>query len=269
MMKFGCCFGTSPERAALLREAGFDYGEVDIKRFMELDDEAFDAYAKELLATGLPIESGCVYLANGMSVNRKQADYDAIRKYCELSAKRCNMLGLKTIVYGSGGSRNVPEGMTEEEVFEDIVTFLRDYAVPSVEPYGIQIVIEPLEKWGSDMIHTVAEAQKLSDAVGSKWVQLLADVYHMQSENDPIDELPNYKGRLLHAHTSHPLKGKRICPQHNDGYDQTPFIRAVMSTGCPRISIEADAPAGDYLAGIKDAITLLRETEQKILNEQA
>lgn len=262
MIRFGCCIGTSLERIALLRQAGYDYAELDIKNTAKLSDEAFAAYLAKARDVGLPIESGYMYLADGMYVNRLEADKDALRRYCDTVAERCHALGIQTIVYGSGASRRIPDGLSSAEVFEDIAAFLHDIAAPSVEPYGIQIVIEPLEKKGGDMIHTVPEAKKLSDAVGSPSVQCLADLYHMYSENDPLSSITDCKGRLLHAHTAEPVG--RQYPRRDDGFDQAPFLRALLEAGCPRVSVEAHAPTDEqFLDFAKEALATLREAAQR------
>lgn len=264
MIRFGCCIGTSLERAAILRETGFDYAEMEVKNITKLESGEFDAFLKKAQDIGLPIEAGYMYLADGLYVNRLEADYDALRRHCELAAKRCHALGIQTIVYGSGGSRRIPAGLTEADVFEDMVVFLRDFAAPSAEPYGIRIAIEPLEKKGGDLIHTVAEAKKLSDAVGSPYVQCLADLYHMVAEDDPIQAITDCTGRLLHAHTAEPVA--RVFPRRDDGFDQTPFLRALMRAGCPRVSIEAHAPEENFREGLQEALVTLREAALRAIH---
>lgn len=259
-MKFGCCIGLEPARAAILREVGFDFAETDVKNMMKLDDEQFAVLAESFRETGLPIESACLYLADGMALDRLHADYDTIRAYVNKAAARCHTLGVQTIVFGSGGSRRRPAELTEQEMFEDLVLFLKDYAVPSVAPYGIHIVIEPLASCFCDTIHTVPEAIALADAVNSEWVKVLADNYHMSFENEEETSVAAYTGKLYHVHTSCPSGGKgRTVPMHGDGYDQKPFLRAAAATGCPRISIEADLNNETFAAQVADAITVLRE----------
>lgn len=264
MIRFGCCIGTSLERIALLREAGFDYAEVEIKNIVKLSDDDFAVYLQKAQDIGLPIESGYMYLADGMFVNRLQADPDALRRYCEKAAERCHALGIQTIVYGSGASRRIPEGLTPAQVFEDIAAFLRDIAAPSVAPYGIPIAIEPLEKKGGDLIHTVSEAKQLSDAVGNPLVRCLADLYHMYKEDDPMSAITDCGDKLLHAHVAEPVG--RVYPRRDDGFDLTPFLRALLQAGCPRVSVEAETPEDDrFLDAAKEALATLREAAQRAM----
>ena len=257
-MRIGCCFGTNLDYVASLRDAGFDYGEVNIARTMGMDDAEFIAFSEKLKEIGLPIEAGCVFLTGDLLLNRLQRDFAKIDEYLDNTYRRCAALGLQTIVFGSGRSRCIPEGLTAQDVFEDLVVFLREHVVLRSETYGIGIAIEPLSDGSA--IRTVHEALALAEAVGSKWVQALADIHHMMRVGDPIDAIRDAKGCMGHAHTSRPRENGRTVPQHGDGFDQLPFLQRIVETGCPRLSIEADTKPETFWDESHDAIVLLRET---------
>ena len=257
-MRLGCCFGTNLDYVASLRDAGFDYGEVNIGRMMGMDEAEFLAFHDRIKEIGLPIESGCVFLVSGLYVNRLQRDFAQIDDYLDRTYERCAALGLKTIVFGSGRARGIPEGLTAQDVFEDLVVFLREHVVPRTSAYGMHIAIEPLSE--PCAIRTVHEALALSEAVGSEWVQALADIHHMMRVGDPIDSIRDAKGRMGHAHISRPREVGRTVPQHGDGFDPLPFVQRIVETGCPRLSIEADTKPETFWDESHDAVVLLRET---------
>lgn len=266
-MRLGCCFGTDLNFAASLKDAGFDYGETNLKRMMWLDDKEFDAFHGKLEEIGLPIESACVFLTDGIYLNRLQADYAMIDAYLDSALKRCVQLGMKTIVFGSGGARTVPPELTVQQVFDDVALFLKEHVVPRVSALDIHIAIEPLSEHPC-CINTVPEAIALMEAVDSEWVQVLSDNYHMARENDPIEGIAAARGRMIHAHISRPRGGTaRTVPMHNDGYDPTPYMRQIVATGCPRLSIEANTKPETFWDESHDAILLLRETLQRIEQE--
>ena len=260
-MRFGCCFGSDVSRAAALRDAGFDYGEPHISHLMQMDDASFAAAADELRLIGLPIESGCVLLPGGMALNRRQRDFAVIDDYLRLAATRCHALGMQTVVFGSGGARRTPEGLCDAEMFEDLVVFLREHAAPAFASAGMRIAIEPLSERPC-LVNTIADALSLADAVGSDAVQVLADNFHMYKENDPIDNIRQTTGRLLHAHVCSPAE--RSIPAHADGYDLFPFLRAVADAGCVRVSVEAHICAETFARDMREAIACLREAAAKL-----
>ena len=149
-------------------------------------------------------------------------------------------------------------------MYEDIVRFLRDIAAPSVAPYGIPIAIEPLEQKGGDLIHTVSEAKQLSDDVGNPLVRCLADLYHMYKEDDPMSAVTDCGDKLRHAHIAEPVE--RVYPRRDDGFDLTPFLRALLQTGCPRVSVEAETPKDDrFLDAAKETLATLREAARRAM----
>ena len=265
-MRFGCCFGVRTTFAASLRDAGFDYGETCIRDVMSMDNDAFLDFRRELDKIGLPIESGCVFLVGGLYVNRLQRDFAVIDDYLDRTVRRCSEIGMKTIVFGSGGARAIPEGLTEADVFDDLVVFLREHVLPRTDPAGMRIAIEPLSE--PCCIRTVGEALALSDAVGSESVQVLADNFHMVRVDDPLESIRATRGRMIHAHISRPREnGRRTVPMHGDGYDPYPFMKEVFETGCQRLSIEANTRPETFWDESHDAILLLRETLQRIESE--
>ena len=260
-MRFGVCFGISPAFAAAMRDAGLDYGEINIGQMMRRDEAEFETLAEEYRRIGLPIESGCVLLPGGMALNRLERDLTALDAYLQKAAGRCKRLGLQTVVFGSGGARRAPEGMRKQEMLEDLVVFLRDHAAPVFSAQGIRIAIEPLSERPC-LVNTLSEAIELADAVGSESVQVLADNFHMYKENDPISGIAKANGRLIHAHICSPAA--RSIPAHGDGYDLYPFMKAVADAGCTRISVEAAFAPENFVREIRDAAVLLREAERRL-----
>ena len=264
-MRFGCCFGSDPVLAAALADAGFDYGEPQVKHIMMMDDAKFASYLREIRAIGLPMESGCVLLPGGMPLNRLERDFGALDAYLQKAAPRCKELGMRTVVFGSGGARRPPEGLSVREMFDDVAEFLREHASPAFASVGIRIAIEPLSERPC-IVNTLPEALALADAVSDDNVQVLADNFHMYNENDPIDGIPLANGRMIHAHVCAPVK--RSIPAPDDGYDPYPFLKAVADTGCTRVSVEAHVDPETFAQDVQKAIAVLRKTQRRIEEER-
>src|SRR5690606_6399534 len=97
----------------------------------------------------------------------------------------------------SGGARSYPENLSKEKAVEQIVEFLKIVA-PYAEKNGITIVIEPLNKKESNIINSVAEGADFVQKINHPSIQLLADFYHMDEDNESLAEIVKYKKYIKH-----------------------------------------------------------------------
>lgn len=238
-MKFGVCVGTSTEKMRYIKELGFDYAESHCQEIVKATEEKLE----EIKAVGLPVVAANCFI--GMRVVGKEKDEDAIKEYLEKLFERASYLGLKYLVFGSSAARRIPEGMSLEEGREEIVYFLKNLVAPLAENYGITVAIEPLRPEECNAINTVADGIGIAEKVDSPYVKVLADVAHMFVQNEDLELLKEYKGRVVHAHTSNPNppsehNKKRIYPKAGDGFSQADFIEPLKAIGVEHCSIEAD-----------------------------
>lgn len=238
-MKFGVCVGTSTEKMRYIKELGFDYVESHCQEIVKATEEKLE----EIKAVGLPVVAANCFI--GMRVVGKEKDEDAIKEYLEKLFERASYLGLKYLVFGSSAARRIPEEMSLEEGREEIVYFLKNLVAPLAENYGITVAIEPLRPEECNAINTVADGIGIAEKVDSPYVKVLADVAHMFVQNEDLELLKEYKGRVVHAHTSNPNppsehNKKRIYPKAGDGFSQADFIEPLKAIGVEHCSIEAD-----------------------------
>ena len=70
-----------------------------------------------------------------------------------------------------------------------------------LENYGVYMVLEPLNRYESNIINTAAEAKKLIDEVGGKRIFLMLDTFHMNIEERNIKEtIRKFSAWLKHIH---------------------------------------------------------------------
>ena len=172
--------------------------------------------------------------------------------------ERGSKIGLKTVVFGSGGARELEDGTDYITGFSQIADFIRNIACPIADKYGVTIVLEPLCKQECNIINTVVEGADMAAASGCKNAGSLADIYHMQMEGDVWDNIRRLKDNLIHAHISYPFMyegKKRVYPRNVDEYDYSGFINALKDAGCERCSIEAAVI--DFESDAKAAIKVL------------
>ena len=95
-----------------------------------------------------------------------------------------------------------PEGQTHEQSMAYLVEALQDCAAVAAET-GVRFALEPLNRYETDLIHTVADGLDLIDRVGADNFGLLLDTFHMNIEEPVIEESIRACGeRIFHFHVA-------------------------------------------------------------------
>ena len=239
MIRLGVC--AAPKDMALLAKQGFEYIEVGLSWLHGLSDED---YARELAtAKAAPIN---VEAANGMvpgTIKLTGPDVDAavIRAYLEKAFSRAHEMGIKTVVFGSGAARRVPEGWPQAEAWRQIARYLT-VANEYGEKYDINIAIEPLRRGECNIMNLVTEGTLMSALLNLPRVGTLGDTYHMVCGHEPYSAFVQAGTLLKHVHISHTvgIDQGRIWPAPDDGEDYVEIFAALKAAGYNgRVSIEA------------------------------
>lgn len=253
-MKLGVCLSAKkPEQIAAAKEAGFDYIEVSVSGISDMTREEIDAFKDALNRYNIPCEAANCFIKGENKLVGDNVDYQAITEYLERVLPVAEEIGIKTIVFGSGGARNREDDFPADKAYNQVVLFLKEYAAPKCEKHGINIAIEPLVRWASKMIHTVKEAVALADECALDNVKALADLFHMHENGDDIKNILKYNGKIIHSHISNPPK--RRFPLCADEYDYKSFIDNLKAAGCQRCSIESGTD--DFESDAKAAFQVL------------
>ncbi len=254
-MKFGVCIGTDIEKMKYVKSLGYDYAESHCQQIASKTQE----YLDEMKATGLPVVAANCFI--GMRVVGEERDEEKIREYLETLFENASYLGLKYLVFGSSGARRIPEGMSLEEGRAQIIDFLKNLVAPVAERYNISVAIEPLRPQECNAINTIDDGVEIAKKVDSPYVKVLADVAHMFCQNEKMEKLLEYKGWIVHAHTSNPdpdpdFDCKRIYPKNGDKFSQASFVNALKAIGVEHCSIEANVL--DFESDARDAYDVLK-----------
>lgn len=159
-----------------------------------------------------------------------------------------------TVVLGSGGARRLPEGVPLQEgrrQFACAVQVARDVAAE----HGLEVILEPLHRGETDLINTLAEAIEFLDEFGMSEVRVVADLFHIMLEQEPLAVIRAHAGRVAHAHIA---DTDRRPPGQGD-WPLAEFLQALRSGGyLGHVSIEctwADVTteAGPALAAVRAA----------------
>ncbi|MCB0089165.1 MAG: sugar phosphate isomerase/epimerase [Caldilineaceae bacterium] len=224
-MKIGCC--SAIENAGLLKEAGFDYIECTVTSLMaEADDQTFAPILQRYQASPLPTPVLNVFLPGDLKVVGPEVDWPRVEKYVNTALARANQIDAGMIVFGSGRSRAIPDGFDRDEAWAQLVRFLQITA-DAADANDITIVIEPLNTKESNVLNSVAEGVKLAQDVNRTSIRVLADFYHMDEENEPLDDLVQYADWLEHIHVAD--TGRRA--PGTGSYPYTEFVQKLHQSG--------------------------------------
>ncbi len=253
-MRIGYC--GSPTDSASGAEAGFDYVEANVQAFLipESPDEQFAANLAQAKESALPVLAANCFLPGALRSTGDQVDLDRILAYSLAAFRRAQQVGIRKIVFGSGGSRKLDEKTTPQQADEQFVNLLLQLS-PIAEQFDVIVVLEPLRRQECNYINTVAEGAKIIEAVDHPNIRLLADFYHMlQNGEDPAD-LATYGKLISHCHLAE--KRERTCPGV-DGDDFVPFFKALAEAGYnDTLSFEGKFPEGMAVDG-EQAVQVMR-----------
>ncbi len=223
-LELGVC--EKPGELAKCEQLGYDYLEPSATTIAGMTDTAFAAFRDQLKASKIYCRSTNILLSGpALKVVGTDVNLDAVTKYLDSTFDRCKAIGGKVAVWGSSGSRRVPEGYSRDTAWDQIKTYLAK-AGEVAKAKGLVIGIEPLRKQESNIINTGAEALKLLTEVNHPNVQMIIDYFHMAIEKEDPQIVRTAKDHIVHMHFANPA-GRRWphSPDEDPGY--APFFQAV------------------------------------------
>jgi sugar phosphate isomerase/epimerase len=95
-----------------------------------------------------------------------------------------------------------PDGQTHDQSMAYLIQALQECAATAA-PAGVRLALEPLNRYETDLIHTVADGLELIERVGAANVGLLLDTFHMNIEEPLIEDSIRACGeRIFHFHVA-------------------------------------------------------------------
>jgi sugar phosphate isomerase/epimerase len=237
-----------------VKAAGFDYMEVRTSEVAALSDADYDNLARRLKELALPVPAAYWFLPAEIKVTGPNVDKDRQKEYLQRALDRTARLGVRLIVFGSSGARQVPDGFSKKVAFGQLVDFGKRAGVEA-RSRNITIAIEPQRREESNIINNVSEALAWVEAVNDPNVQLMIDYYHFSVEKEDPAIIPKVRAHLRHLHMANP--NQRVMPLNWNEYDYAPFFAALRGIGYDRL-IGLEASSNDLKTEGPKSIALLR-----------
>ncbi len=208
---FGACRG--PDDAALLKSVGYDFWEWDVGEAFDptKDAEWWKRQRDFIRSRPLPLRSCTGFIPWRFRLTGPKADHEPALRYAETVLRRAEEIDVKTIVFGSGGARNVPgdclaetaAGRPDAEKGRDQYRdFCAELCRRVADLKTVAVVVEPLRPNESNVVNFVWQGLQICEEVGSPRLALLADVFHMMMGREPADSLRLAGAHLKHCHVA-------------------------------------------------------------------
>jgi len=209
------------------KDWGFDTVEIPIEDPSHIDPAKVKAAADK---AGLAIGSVCACMGPGRDFRGSEADQKTGMEYCKAIIDQAAALGCPRIigpVYSVVGLIGAHEDDEKKLQFDLVVKNLKPLAAYAAGK-GVEICIEPLNRFETDFLNTVDQGLKLVKAVGAKNVKLHLDTFHMNIEEKNQPEAIRRAGKLLgHFHACGTDRGV----PGNDSLQWKPIVQALKDVG--------------------------------------
>jgi sugar phosphate isomerase/epimerase len=235
---------------------GYDYLELTVSgTLIPLEDDA--AYASRvpvLKALEPPVRAFNVFAPAQLGLVGPEVDWAQVQSYATRAITRAAELGGRTIVFGSGAARAIPEGYSRDLAWGQLVRFLR-LCADIAEPLNVTMAIEPLNHTESNVINSYLEGVELARDVDRPAVRVLADIYHFEMDGEPLADILQAPEWLAHVHVAdtnryYPGSGQYPLPRLFE------ILHDVEYAG--RVSIECSW-GEDFTAQSAQALAFLRD----------
>jgi sugar phosphate isomerase/epimerase len=235
-MRIGIC--APVESSADVWAAGAEFVEEHVQNLLQgqVPDDQWTGKARAG-RSALPVYAANSLLPPTLKIVGPSVDWDKVKSYTATVMERARLVGMKVLVFGSAGARNVPAGFDPKEAHRQILDFLK-MAVPLADANGIILVAEPLSRDESNIIHTITEAMDLVRQIDHCSFQCLLDTFHFWNNGDSLESVRESVKSIHHVHAAD-VDG-RVPSGESGKSDYRPLFRILKQGGFDgAISVES------------------------------
>ncbi|HOE88507.1 MAG TPA: sugar phosphate isomerase/epimerase family protein [Sphaerochaeta sp.] len=237
-----------------IKEAGFDFVEFPLMMIETLSDDDFEVLLAELKRLGLACDCSCNFFPGRIKVTGPSVNKAEIDAYLDKAMGRAQRMGVKKIVFGSNNSRNIPDGWGLERGYDQMCEVIEELIIPYCRKYGIMIVMEPIRKQSGNILLTVKDGEYFVNRINKPEIRLLADLMHMQYNEENPEDLRDVRPMLHHVHI---CEMDRMLPE--DGFSEflQKALKILKELGYDE-TISFESKGGTGPDSLKNALTQLK-----------
>lgn len=249
-MRFGLC--ADIRNVLEVQDAGYDYIDGKLNQIALWSAGEFDSALALLGKASIRMERCALLFPKDMIVIGPRHDEPAMEEYLRTAFSRMDALGCRLVVFGSGKSRFVPEGMRWQDAYSELVEVTGNVGEIAAS-YGIDVAIEPLNRAETNLINSLAEGAALQSDVGLANVGLLADSYHMWQEGEDMNRILTCSP-LMHTHIA--MKGTRAYP--TEATDEVREFFSLLKRAGYDGTMSIEGKSNDWKADSARALAVMR-----------
>ncbi len=227
LSEIGVC--NSVSNADMLAAHGYTYIEESVGRFLmpTKSEEEFNEMLHLAQNAAIPVKACNSFIPGSLKSVGSEAVHPEILEFMETAFRRAQKAGVEHIVFGSGGSRGIPEGFSRDEARRQFIDLCTKMA-PIAAKFDVVVVLEPLNTKECNFINSVTEGGKIVEEVNHPNFRLLADIYHMLMDGEGPESIVKYGHLIQHTHIAE-KEGRAAPGIHNE--DFTAYFEALKKIG--------------------------------------
>ncbi len=239
------------------KDWGFDTVEIPVEAPEHIDPAVLkDAAAK----AGIAIGSICACMGPGRDLRGSAAEQKTALTYIKALVDQSAAMGCPKIIgplYSVVGKKGPVAPDQQKVEFAAVVKNLKELAKYAASK-GIELIVEPLNRFETDFLNTTEQGLKLVKAVGAKNLNLHLDTFHMNIEEKNQGKAILNAGKYLkHFHACGTDRGT----PGNDSLDWKPIVAALKA-----VKYEGDVVIESFTQDVKviaAAAAIWRKMEPK------
>ena len=224
---------------SIISDIGFDCMLESVARLISpitVSDEEFEKNKLLFEQMKTPIYAFNIFIPGELKVVGPNVDEATVLSYVEKVMQRLSQTKTRVVVWGSGGSRSLPEGWDKKEAFRQIIAMGKKIAALG-QKYDITVAMESLNTTECNFITSVKESLYVVKKVNHPNLRLTIDIYHMLKDNEDPKIIYKTKNYLFHVEIAE--REGRTAPGVA-GTDFRPYLLPMAKNGyANKIIIEA------------------------------
>ena len=185
----------------------FNFIDLPIVGLVDLTEDEF----KRLIDLDLYMPCACNFLPSDINIFNSSDSHSQFFKFLDIAFDRIYRLGIKNIGFGSPQSRNIPSSWEFERGYDEFLDIISKIICPYLDD-NIKVLIEPINRNECNLITTIEEGLEVVKQINDNKIKLLADIYHMELNNEDLSIFPSSMDFLDHVHICGP---ERALPDEN------------------------------------------------------
>lgn len=189
------------ENDSLLGASGYHYMVESVANCFSprtISDRQFQEKLKRLRKLRTTVIACNIFIPGELKVVGPAVDEKAVLAYADIVFRRCQEAGVKLIIWGSAGSRRVPDGFDRRKAREQFIAMAIKVSAEA-KKYHIVLALENLNSTETNFINTLQEAYEIVQQANHPNFRLCADIYHMLKENEPPSVIEKTGKYLVHC----------------------------------------------------------------------